>query len=150
MAGMALALTTHLGDAARGQIRLAHRDGVVFSDAPQPLISIINIESVRDLSARSALEINHRRFRGNLVVEGLRPWGEFDWSGRQAQVGEAIVRIVEPIVRCAATHVDPDTATRDADVVGALERTMGHVEMGVYAEVVTPGQIAAGDTVTLI
>ena len=150
VAGLALALSNLLGDAARGQIRLAHADGVVFSDAPTPLISIVNLDSVRDLAARSGFAVDHRRFRGNLVIGGLRPWGEFDWSGRQAQLGAASVRIVEPIVRCAATHVDPDTARRDLDVVGALERTFGHVEMGVYAEVVTPGRIAAGDTVNLL
>jgi uncharacterized protein YcbX len=149
-AGLALALSGLLGEAARGQVRLAHADGVVFSDAPTPLVSVINLASVRDLAERSGLAIDPRRFRGNLVIDGLRPWGEVDWSGRRAQVGEAVIRVVEPIVRCAATHVDPDTARRNLDVVGALERTCGHVEMGVYAEVVIPGGIAAGDEVVLL
>lgn len=149
-AGLALALSGLLGEAARGQVRLAHADGVVFADTPMPLVSVINLASVRDLAERSGLDVDHRRFRGNLVIDGLRPWGEVDWCGRRAQAGGAVLRIVEPIVRCAATHVDPDTARRNLDVVGALERTCGHVEMGVYAEVLTPGRVAAGDAVTLL
>lgn len=149
-AEMEASLTAFLGDAARGQVRLAWGEGVAFTDVPAPLLSIINLESVRDLASRAGLSLDARRFRGNLVIDGLRPWGEFDWPGRQVQVGGAVVKIVEPITRCAATHVNPETAVRDADVVGALERTMGHVDMGIYAEIVSPGEIATGDPVVLI
>jgi uncharacterized protein YcbX len=149
-ADMERALTNWLGDAARGQVRLAWGEGVAFTDVPAPLISIINLASVRQLAERAGLSLDARRFRGNLVIDGLRPWGEFDWPGRQVQVGGAVVKIVERITRCAATHVNPETAARDADVVGTLERALGHVDMGVYAEIVSPGRIVTGDILELI
>ena len=53
--------------------------------------------------------------------------------------------MLAPITRCAATQVNPVTAQRDLDIVAALARAFGHVNMGVYAEVVTGGEIAVGD-----
>jgi len=52
--------------------------------------------------------------------------------------------VISPITRCAATQVNPVTAKRDLDIVAAL-RAFGHINMGVYAEVVTGGEIADGD-----
>jgi len=39
----------------------------------------------------------------------------------------------------------PFTAQRDLDIVAALERAFGHINMGVYAEVVAGGKISLGD-----
>ena len=149
-AAIEAALTAWLGEAARGQVRLAQASGVAFTDVPSPLVSLINLASVRELGERGGMEIEPRRFRGNLLIDGLRPWGEVDWLGRRARVGGAVLKVVDSITRCAATHVNPTTAARDADVIGALERIYGHVDMGVYAEVDTPGAVAAGDLLDLI
>ena len=50
-------------------------------------------------------------------------------------------------MRCAATEVDPDTGIRDLAVPQALMDNFGHVDCGVYAEVVEAGPIAVGDLV---
>jgi hypothetical protein len=42
-------------------------------------------------------------------------------------------------------QVNPVTAKRDLDIVAALGRTFGHINMGVYAEVVVGAEIAVGD-----
>jgi hypothetical protein len=39
--------------------------------------------------------------------------------------------VISPITRCAATQVNPATATRDLDIVTALGRAFGHINMGV-------------------
>jgi uncharacterized protein YcbX len=36
-----------------------------------------------------------------------------------------------PITRCAGTQIDPGTAKRNPDIVAALERTFGQINMGV-------------------
>jgi uncharacterized protein YcbX len=51
------------------------------------------------------------------------------------------------IPRCAATSVNPETAQRDLTVPKALKQHFGHVDMGVYAEVVRGGRVAVGDPV---
>ena len=57
--------------------------------------------------------------------------------------------MIAAITRCAATQVNPATAERDLDIVGALQRGFGHNLMGVYAEIVLGGDIAIGDGLTL-
>ena len=38
-------------------------------------------------------------------------------TGKTLMVGWATAQVFKPIVRCAATHVDPTTAERDLDIV---------------------------------
>lgn len=138
-------LTERLGIAAKGTVTVARGVPAGFGDAPGGLVSLINLASVGSLAGAMGREIEPARFRGNLLLSELRPWGEMDWPGRTLALGEARLRVLEPIVRCAATHVNPATAARDADVVGALERHFGHVDMGVYAEVIRGGDVSIGD-----
>ena len=91
-----------------------------------------------------------RRFRANIRLVGATPWEEREWTGRSLHIGAAELRVVEPIGRCAATCVDPETAARDMNVPKILKRSFGHVETGVYAEVTQPGTIRAGDPVVLV
>ena len=69
--------------------------------------------------------------------------------GRTLAIGEARLRIVKNITRCAATNVDPDTAARDLEIPEALMRRFGHNECGIYGEVISDGTIAIGDTITV-
>ena len=87
------------------------------------------------------------RFRGNVWLDGLAPWQEFDLVGREVRVGGATLRVREIITRCKATTVDPDTGIEDADTLGALSAGWGHQDFGVYAEVVEGGRVAVGDRV---
>ena len=48
-------------------------------------------------------------------------------------------------VRCAATEVNPETAERDAKPQRWLRERFGHGDLGVYAEVLEGGRVAAGD-----
>jgi uncharacterized protein YcbX len=62
-----------------------------------------------------------------------------------ADAGGARLRVIAPITRCAATEVNPATAERDIPMVAELMRHFGHNLMGIYAEVLDPGDIATGD-----
>jgi uncharacterized protein YcbX len=64
-------------------------------------------------------------------------------------IGEARLKVVKRIVRCAAINVDPETAERDLNIPPALMRHLGHNECGIYAEVIADGTIATGDAVTI-
>ena len=59
---------------------------------------------------------------------------------------DARLRVIAPIVRCAATSVNPATAERDMNIPAILQREFGHNHMGVYGEVVSGGAVAVGDT----
>jgi hypothetical protein len=58
-------------------------------------------------------------------------------------------KVVKRIVRCAATEVDPATGIRDLPVPRIIMDNCGHMDCGVYAEVIKGGPIAVGDTISV-
>jgi uncharacterized protein YcbX len=161
--------TEFLGDAVDGPLRVVEAPGHAFADArPKPnastgkYVSLINLASLRALEQAIAAPLGSPReprsrgagvaplrFRANLYFDGAPEWAELDWLGRDVRVGAARLRGVAAITRCAATEVNPDTAERDLDIPGTLQRRFGHNLMGIYAEVLDGGEIAIGDAITV-
>ncbi|WP_170553358.1 MOSC domain-containing protein [Ruegeria atlantica] len=120
-----------------------------MTDSDFPSISLCNLASHRAVGQKLGQDLSVRRWRGNIWFDGLPLWEEFDWLGREVQIGEAVLRVRERITRCLATTANPDTGVRDTDTLGALE-TWGHQDFGVYAEVLEGGAISVGDKVELL
>ena len=127
--------------------RVIRVPGHAMTDQDQPLISINSVSSLADLSARMGQNLSPHRFRGNIWVDGWRPWAELGLIGQEISIGEARLRIEDLIGRCRATGANPDTGVQDADTMGALEAGYGHTDFGVFARVVGSGRIAVGDEV---
>jgi uncharacterized protein len=118
-----------------------------FSDVARKVVSIINLGTLQAIEDIIGQPMHPLRFRANLYVRGWPAWHEFGLLGRTLAIGEARLKVVKRITRCAAVNVDPDTAARDLDILDALMRRFGHGDCGVYAEVIAGGAIAAGDSV---
>lgn len=140
-------LSAFLGDDARGKARLIEVPGRMLSDVPENRVSVIGLASVADLERVVRAPVDLLRFRANLYLDGTPAWAELSWPGREIVAGEARLRIVGTIQRCAATNVNPATAVRDLNLPLSLQRGFGHVSMGVYAEVVEGGIIRSGSGV---
>ncbi|SDW87909.1 MOSC domain-containing protein [Roseicitreum antarcticum] len=119
-----------------------------LADTPAPNIAVLNLASLRDLSQRTGQDLSIHRWRGNLWLDGLAPWAEFDLIGQTLQIGSARLRITARITRCKATTANPATGAWDADTLGALNAGYGHADFGVYAVVEDGGAIAVGDAIT--
>lgn len=132
----------------RGPLQVVLAEGHRFMDHPLGHVSIINLASLRDLEAKIGRPVDPLRFRANLYVEGWPAWVENTWTGREMMVGFARAKVFKPIVRCAATHVDPVTAERDMDVVKALFDNYGHMNCGIYVHVTDGGRVTVGDACT--
>jgi uncharacterized protein YcbX len=142
-------LTRFLGDQASGPLKVVSAPGHRFTDNPLGHVSVINLESVRDLERRTGWRIDPRRFRANLYVEGWPAWAENEAVGHEVRLGGARATVFKSITRCAATEVDPATAERDLPIPRALREAYGHVLCGVYVHVTEDGEIAEGDTAAL-
>jgi uncharacterized protein YcbX len=134
--------------------RLVEAPGHTFSDAKQrpnsttyKYVSVVNLASIRALEAVAGVPLDPIRFRANVYVDGAPAWAELDWVGSQIAVGGVRLHVVSGITRCAATAVNPATAIRDVNIPSILQKAFGHIHMGVYAEVVGGGDIAAGNAV---
>lgn len=125
---------------------LAAPDGFRFTDARIGYVSIINRASVAAVEAMVGRPVDPLRFRGNLLVEGLKPWTEFELLGRTFAGPSGVeLTVTDRIDRCAATNVDPGTGERDLDIPRALMRALGHIDCGVYAQVTRSGRLHTGD-----
>jgi len=133
----------------RGNPKLIETSNGAFADHPEPWVSIVNLASVADIERVARQTIDPRRFRANIYISETDPWSERDWIDKEVGFGAARLKIVAPIERCAATNVAPDTGTRDLNIPLILERGFGHIETGVYGEVVDGGTITPGDAIVL-
>jgi uncharacterized protein YcbX len=96
-----------------------------------------------------AQPVHPLRFRANLYVSGWPAWHEFELLDQTIAIGDARLKVVKRIVRCAATNVDPETAARDLNIPQALMRRLGHADCGIYAEVIEGGTIGVGDEIAI-
>lgn len=142
-------LSAFVGQEARGAAKLVEVPDVSLADRNAPFISIISAATVRDLERVVRKQLDPKRFRGNLLIDGAEPWAEFDWVGKTVTVGSAQLEIIERIGRCEATNVNPATAERDANIPKALLDGYGHADCGVMAVVTQPGTIRIGDALAL-
>ena len=143
-------LAKFMGEEARGTPTFHHIPGHVFGDNREPVISLINIASLQDYEAKQGARRHRRRFRANVWFSGAAPWSEFDWIGKTIQMGGAMLRITDRIIRCPATEVNPVTAQRDADPIRELRTLYGHTHLGVFAEVIEGGRFAVGDGIEVL
>ncbi|MBT0955799.1 MOSC domain-containing protein [Alphaproteobacteria bacterium KMM 3653] len=130
--------------------RIISVPGRGLTDNPFPSISIANIASHRAVEQKLGRRLSMHRWRANIWLDGLPAWEEFDWVGAEVTLGEARLKIVERIGRCAATTANPETGERDADTLGTLREGWDHTQFSVAAEVVQGGTVSKGDTVTLL
>jgi uncharacterized protein len=134
-------------DELRGPPRILQANGHSFSDVAAKVVSIINLASVAQVENAVGAPVDPLRFRGNLYVQGWPAWREFDLLGQTLAIGNARLKVVKRIVRCAATNVEPRTGIRDMEIPKTLMQAFGHMDCGVYAEVVSGDTIARGDAI---
>ena len=104
-------------------------DGVAarFQDRPRGFITLHGAASARAVGAALGQEIDDRRFRSNIVIDGADAWDELAWAG-EVRIGGIPFTIEQPLGRCLATHANPDTGIRDAKVLTTLTGALGRPE----------------------
>ena len=148
--------TDFLAGAVEGPLHVVEAPDHAFADArPKPnastdkYVSLINLASIAALEESIGAPADPLRFRANIYLDRAPAWSELGWIGSDIALGGARLKVIAVITRCAATQVNPASAVRDLDIVGALQRGFGHNLMGVYAEVVAGADIGVGDHLTV-
>ncbi|MDV6332459.1 MOSC domain-containing protein [Asticcacaulis sp. 201] len=118
-----------------------------FTDSGKGFVSFLNLNSLRDLGQRIGRDLDPLRLRANIWVEDQSAFEDHDWAGKHIRLGAEgpEFEVLKPIVRCVATHVNPDTAERDVDLCAALWEQYGHRDCGIYARVIKGGTARPGD-----
>ena len=122
-----------------------------FTDSGKGFVSFLNLNSLRDLSQRIGIDLDPIRLRANIWLDGLAAFEDHRWVGRTLRLGDdgPEFEVLKPIVRCVATHVNPQTAERDVDVCTALWDNYRHRDCGIYARITKGGAIRPGGVLHL-
>jgi uncharacterized protein len=130
--------------------------GTFVDFAPLHLLTTSTLDRIAELSpyGRSDLE----RYRPNVVIRTTAPgFTENDWLDRNLRIGDDLVlRVIARTPRCAVPTLAHGPLPRNPEALRVLARhnriqALGSLDpepcAGVYAEVLEPGRIAAGDPV---
>jgi uncharacterized protein YcbX len=139
-----------LSDYAKSHLQLVRAEQSDAWDL-QPA-TLVSLASCARLAEELAAEVDPRRFRMLLTLDGCAAHEEDGWSGSVLRVGEAVLRVGGPVPRCAVTTHDPETGVRSLDTLAAIKRYRGlrdgkQLDFGVYATVEQPGVVRVGDAV---
>ncbi|MFT3841541.1 MAG: MOSC domain-containing protein [Myxococcaceae bacterium] len=126
-------------------VQMMHFDRGIFDDA---LLSIIATTTVSEICRAAGCAEDVRRFRPNVVVKLEAPvaFQEDRWVGGRLRIGEAVVAVNTPDVRCAMLNIDPDTARLSPEMMKAAVRLNDNYA-GVYCSVLRPGVLEVGQRV---
>ncbi len=127
-----------------------HVPGRGYTDDSKPTVTIMNKASHAAVEGFHGAPLETERWRGNIWLDGLAPWAEFDFVDQEIQIGTAVIRPHKRTERCMHTKANPQTGERDADTLAALRNGFGHQDFGVAGVVVKSGTIALGDSVTVL
>ncbi len=124
-------------------VMVRREPGANFDDAP---VHIVNLATVEQVALEAGMDLDPRRFRANLYVDGLEAEEEAGWLGRRIKAGEAELEVIARCVRCAVVTRDPDTTVASPELLELLVRRHEKC-LGVYCQVIRPGRVQLGDAV---
>jgi len=123
----------------------------IFDDA---CISVIALDTVREIARLAGQNPDVRRFRPNVVVRLLRsvPFQEDEWLGSVLSFGEGedapAIAVTMHDVRCSMVNLDPDSAHSAPEVLKAVVRANQN-NAGIYGAVTRTGRVAVGQPIFL-
>lgn len=141
-------IAAFMADSLRGRPKIVGTPGRTITEGGVPCLHLINLATLRELERVMGRPVDPIRFRPNLVIDGIAPWTELSWVGREISAGPVRLKVVERTSRCAAVNVDPKTGNRDMAIPAVLQREWGHTDFGVYAEIISAGTLTPGDPLT--
>lgn len=139
-----------LGDALPGQPEIMRIDDGAYTDTNEPWVSIGGTASLNAFAVATDTKADARRFRLNVMIETSTPFVEASLIGKTITMGDAQLSVIEPVGRCAAIEVDPETAIRGPNYVGMMKTHFGHTDLGVFAKVTRGGVVRPGDAVVIV
>jgi uncharacterized protein YcbX len=119
--------------------------GTYFDAFPLLIMTTESLQHLNDAAPDHRFDVS--RFRPNLLIEAGSdaPYPERDWSGRNFRIGTAEVEIAMDCPRCVMTTHGHGALPKDPGIMRSLVR-LADGDLGVYANVITPGEVRVGDS----
>ncbi len=117
-------LVSRLAAQTKRPLSLRELEGGNFDDSP---VLVVNLATVAAFGDEAGMEVDHRRFRANLYVDGLAPEEELAWIGRRVTVGSGGARGGEPLRAVRRHHQGPRHDRHDARALARADSDAGDV-----------------------
>jgi uncharacterized protein YcbX len=137
-------LSRHVGRA----VRLACEDDVPHFDEAD--LHLLTTSSLARISELHGSPVDARRARANLLVDNGTDEGfdEGDWLGRTVRIGDVELRILRPMERCVMVTMPQLGLPEERGLLARIGEA-NETNLGLVAEVVSPGRMRVGDPVVL-
>ena len=112
-------------------------------------VSLINIQSINDFQKKIDKKVEISRFRGNICIDGIKPWKEREWIGKTIKINNISFKVEKNIPRCVAINLKPTTDDNSLNLLQSLKKNYNHFEMGIYLTALDDGEINLGDKVKI-
>jgi uncharacterized protein YcbX len=123
--------------------------GTYFDAFPIHLLTTASLGMMARLNPAATWDV--RRFRPNFLIEtkaDIKGLVEAEWEGRKLHVGGVGLTCEIPTPRCGMTIQAQAALEKDPSILRTIVRDADQ-NLGVYASVVSPGEIKVGDLVEL-
>jgi uncharacterized protein YcbX len=145
------ALSEHCGRPLR--LVEADGDGAAVDRGRRGAATLISQASLRRLATAAGVpDVDERRFRMLIEIDGVDAHAEDAWVGRRTRVGDAVIAWGGHVGRCLITSRDPDSGEVDLPTLDVLKyrddsATTEPLPFGIYGAVIQPGTVRVGDPV---
>ncbi len=112
-------------------------------------VSLLNIQSVNDFQTKIKRNIENSIFRGNIYIDGIKPWKEREWIGKIIKINNVSFKVENNIPRCVAINLKPQTDDNSFNILQLLKKMYNHFEMGIYLTALDNGKINIGDKINI-
>ncbi len=115
-------------------------------------LSLIAMQSVRQVSDETGIIVDKRRFRANVYLDlaASEGFAENKLVDRFLRIGpKVVIAVLERDPRCMMITLDPDTAEKEPALLKKVAQTHGGMA-GIYAAVLMEGMIHKEDAVELL
>lgn len=138
-----------------GDVRGEHSLSLVRSDRAltdcRP-VSLISLQTVRQLSDELGFDLDKLRFRGNIYADLASGdgFGEDAFVDKKLRIGEkATIMVLEKDPRCKMISLDPATGEHNPEIFRHVAQTHG-ADAGVYCAVLAEGIVKTGDPIEIV
>ena len=144
-------LATEVGRRYGSPVQMMQLNHGIFDEAS---ISVIALDTVREIGRLAGRSPDVRRFRPNVVVRLLRPapFQEDAWLGGVLSFGEGdnapAITVTMRDVRCSMVNFDPDSASPSPEMLSAVVRANQN-NAGIYGTVTRIGRLAVGQPISI-
>jgi len=124
--------------------------GLFFNAFPIHVLTTSSLQVMRNANPTATWDV--RRFRPNFLIETepqIKGLIESDWAGRKLRLGNIEILCEIPTVRCGVTIQAQKNLPKDASILRSIVKDADQ-NLGVYANVATPGEVRVGDSVELV